>query len=179
MPNCDHCERDVIKLLEHPFTHEGVCLKCMTRSGFFSRLTDEDTDVIPRERRSNVRVPVTIEMAFDILDISYAAYTVNMALAGICFAWEHCQQCAGYDEGAIDDNCIFAPFYIHGDSPKELMLKFAISETYTMEIPTQIVYTIKEPSMDVEYVGAKFLEVSEKDNLLLEVVIAKFGQQKQ
>ena len=67
---------------------------------------------------------------------------------------------------------------MHGDEAQALMLKFRVSEAYTMEIPSQIVYTIKEPQMDIEYVGAKFLDVSEKDRILLEIIIAKFGQQK-
>jgi len=171
-----------MKLLKHPFTDEDVCLKCMTVSGFFSREISQDALPERRERRGNIRIPVSIMMEFDIPSskkgavVTNPALSVNLSTAGICFAWEHCAACAGYTEGSVHPDCMFYPYYIHNDSAKELGLTFNLTQDYSMEIPCRIVYTIQEKEMDIEYVGACFSKVSEEERLMLEIIIHKYGK---
>jgi len=182
MPECAHCGREVMKLLVHPFTNEYVCLKCMTRSGFFSREVQADALPGREERRSAVRIPVSVNMEFEVFDsaknadVTYPALSVNLSTAGICFAWEHCSPCLGYEEGKVHEKCLFHPYYINNEEARELKLSFNLTVDYTMHIPCFVVYTIKEREMDVEYVGACFSRVTNEQRRILELIIHKYGR---
>ena len=182
MPECAHCGREVMKLLNHPFTDEDVCLKCMTRSGFFSREISDDAVPKKDDRRSTIRIPVSIMMEFGIFNsekealITYPALSVNLSTAGICFAWEHCRQCAGYSEDRVHSDCMLYPYYIKNKDARELLLTFNLTKDYTMQIPCFLVYVIKEKEMDIEYVGACFAKVSQEERHILETIIHKYGK---
>ena len=182
MPVCAHCGREVMKLLQHAFTNEMVCLKCMTKSGFFSREIGDQIIPAREERRSNVRIPVSIVMSFEMFDseesskVTYPALSVNLSTAGICFAWEHCNQCLGYEEGDVHEKCMFYPYYHMNENAKELDLTFSLTPECVMQLPCNIVYTVQEKEMDIEYVGACFTEVNAEEKRILEVIVHKYGR---
>lgn len=185
MPECEHCHRDVKKLLAHPFKGEKVCLKCMTRTGFFTKEYSHEIEIYANEKRANIRVPISISMSFGVFDvekkteINYPAFSVDLTTEGICFAWEHCKFCLGYEESAVHPKCFFYPYSMYAykvEEERDLTLNLTITDEYVLEIPCRVVYTLKESEMDVEYVGVKFSEISQEKKIIIDMLIHKYGR---
>lgn len=180
MPICDKCGKEVKKLTEHLKTKEKLCLKCITKSGFFQ--PEEDITVEGGEdRRGSIRIPITIAMSFALFqddkftEIKYPAFTVDISTAGICFAWNSCNVCRGYTANSVHEDCIFYPYFIDNSEKRTLTLEFKITKSYIMCVEAYTVYTLKEESLGLEYIGAQFAEVTGKQRRMLEKIILKYG----
>jgi hypothetical protein len=62
------------------------------------------------------------------------------------------------------------------ENAKELDLTFSLTPECLMQLPCNIVYTIQEKEMDIEYVGACFTEVNDEERRILEVIVHKYGR---
>jgi c-di-GMP-binding flagellar brake protein YcgR len=180
VPLCDKCGREVKKLTEHVQTKEKLCLKCITKSGFFCPAEELPSD-LNDDRRGSIRIPITIAMSFALFDedkyteIKYPAFTVDISTAGICFAWDSCTVCRGYIPNSVDEQCIFYPYYIKNEKRRDLKLEFKITKSYIMGIEACSVYTLKEDELGLEYIGAQFTNVTPKQRRMLEKIIIKYG----
>ena len=99
-----------------------------------------------------------------------------MSMTGICFGWEGCPSCKGYIEKGIDENCIFNPYYINNDKRKTFIIELNISKKLTIQVPAYAVYTMKEESLDIEYVGAKFTDLTPEENRTIEELVIKYAK---
>jgi len=176
MPRCEKCGREVNKLTVHAKTGKRLCLKCLTESGFFT-LSDDDR-ISPTERRASIRIPLTVVMNFSLphRKEKYPAYTVDISISGICFGWNACSACHGYTERAIDKDCILYPYYIHNPERKQLELELKVSDTVTIITAAYAVHTYKEENIDIEYVGAKFVNMNVQSRRMLEKLVIKTGK---
>jgi hypothetical protein len=176
---CEKCGREVRKLTEHAKTKEKLCLKCITKSGFFVPADDEIE--VKDERRGSIRVPITITMGFSLFEndqlteIKYPAFSVDISTSGICFAWDACSLCRGYLENGVHELCVFYPYAIKSESRRELKLEFKITQTFNMSIDAYVIYTLKEEKLGLEYIGAQFTNLTSQQNHMLEKIIIKFG----
>jgi hypothetical protein len=176
---CDKCGRDVRRLTDHAKSHEKLCLKCLTQSGFFAPAEEEMVQA--DDRRGSIRVPITIIMGFslfndsDATEINYPAFSVDISTSGICYAWDSCNVCNGYQENSVHPNCIFYPYYLQNEQRKELKLEFKITKTYSMFVESYVIYTLKEENLGIEYIGAQFMNLSNQQNRMLEKIILKYG----
>ncbi|MFC1582061.1 hypothetical protein ACFL4W_00845 [Planctomycetota bacterium] len=179
MALCEKCGREVKKLTEHAQSKEKLCLKCITKSGFF--IPKEEELEVQDERRASIRVPITIIMGFTLFDddqkteIKYPAFSVDISTAGICFAWDSCSYCRGYIENGIHESCIFYPYALDNPERQELKLEFKITKTYVMTIESYCIYTLKEESLGLEYIGAQFANLTNQQRRMLEKIIIKYG----
>jgi hypothetical protein len=180
VPICEKCGKEVKKLTEHLKTKEKLCLKCITKSGFFQP-EEEITVEGGEDRRGSIRIPITIAMSFALFqddkltEIKYPAFTVDISTAGICFAWNSCNICQGYTPNGVHEKCIFYPYFIQNEARRILKLEFKITKSYIMSIEAFSVYTLKEESLGLEYIGAQFTDVTTKQRRMLEKIILKYG----
>ena len=181
MPTCERCNREVRKLTEHAVSKEKICLKCMTQSGLFVAQQEDIEHDVGDDRRGSIRVPLTIVMGFSLFDdekqteISYPAFSVDISTSGICFGWDSCSYCRGYQEHGVDENCVFYPYSMSNEDRKELKLEFKITNTYKMQIESYVIYTLKEERLGLEYVGAQFINLGNQQKRMIEKIIIKYG----
>ena len=179
MPKCSKCGQEVKKLAVHSITKEEYCIRCMPDDGM-CHFTDEEVNA-GHEKRSNVRIPVAISMDFSVGDndsqeIKFPAVTVDLSRSGICFAWEQCSNCTGYTENCVNENCLF---YTNADENREhkpLKVKFTVSKDNAMELDAYVIYVLKEEDLGLEYVGAKFVDTTNRDRRVLEKILIKHGK---
>jgi len=181
VPICEKCGKEVKKLTEHVKTKQKLCLKCITQSGFF-KPEEEDIAVDSGEdRRGSIRIPITIAMSFALsqddkfTEIKYPAFTLDISTAGICFAWNSCNICRGYIANSVHEECVFYPYFIKNEDRRPLTLEFKITKSYIMAIEAFTVYTLKEESLGLEYIGAQFANITGKQRRMLEKIILKYG----
>lgn len=185
MPVCARCGKEVRKLIEHAVTKENLCLKCIiaSDSGLYSP-KNHDEIAAKDDKRGSVRVPLSLVMSFAFFEgqedteIKYPAFSIDLSLSGICFGWDPCSFCKGYEPNGIHEQCIFYAYFIKNEKRKELFLDFKLTDTYVMRIGSYIVYTLIEDSLGVEYVGAQFVNISNKNQHMVEKIILRFGEEK-
>jgi len=171
MPICEKCNREVSRLTVHAKTGKKLCLKCITESGFFT-LSDNNR-IRKDERRASIRLPVTVVLDFSIDHVKkrFPAYTVDISMSGLCFGWNGCEVCHGYTEEAIDTDCVLYPYYVNNPDRKKLEVELRITDSITIITKTFVVHTFKENSIDLEYVGAKFVSLNVQNRRMLEKIV--------
>ena len=176
MPECEKCGREVNKLTVHAKTGQKLCLKCITESGFFT-LTDDDM-ITPDERRASIRIPITVVLDFSLAHIKekHPAYTVDISMSGLCFGWNACNACHGYEERTIDKDCILYPYYVHNPQRKKLEIELKVKESLTIITDAFAVHTFKDKNIDFEYVGAKFVNLNVQNRRMLEKLVIMQGK---
>lgn len=176
MPICEKCGREVSRLTVHAKSGKRLCLKCITESGFFT--LSEDNRIRKDERRASIRLPVTVVLDFTINHTKkrFPAYTVDISMSGLCFGWNGCEVCHGYSEEAIDKNCVLYPYYITNPDRKKLEVELRITDSITIITNTFVVHTFKEESINLEYVGAKFVSLNIQNRRMLEKIVIMQGK---
>lgn len=184
MSKCMRCGREVRNLTEHSMTGEKLCLRCMTKSGIF-QMSDDRLLVFKDERRDSLRIPIMVSLSFFVYDparhttVEYPAFGVNISRTGICFTWDACSTCTGYAESGVDPNCTFYTYFISNPEPRTMRLQIRVTKTHVMTIEAYSVYTMKDPNLNVEYVGAQFTNLSSDNELILERMLVEYGVGKQ
>lgn len=172
---CESCGENVFKVSVHSVTKKKLCLKCLIESGSYqTRFEDIDTE---DEKRGSIRIPLTFVMDIELKDreVRHSAFSADMSMTGICFAWEGCKTCTGYMEKDIHENCVFYPYYIHNKNRRTFTVQFSLSQRLSVQVPAYAVYTIKEGSLDIEYVGAKFTDLTPAENRIIEEIIIRYA----
>lgn len=175
MPICESCGKQVHKLSVHSVTKKKLCLKCLIESGSYKpRFDDFDAD---DEKRGSIRIPITLimDMELDSKKKKYSAYSADMSMTGICIAWDGCSSCSGYIEKGIHENCILHPYYINNEKRKSFTIQLDISKEMAIQVPAYAVYTLKDENIDIEYVGAKFADLTPAENRMIEQVIISYA----
>jgi len=175
MPVCDSCGVEVHKLSVHPVTKKNLCMKCLIEAGSFRPdLEDLDPDT---EKRASIRIPLTLVMSVELdgakTEKTFAGYSLDISMRGICFGWPGCASCPGYTENGIHEKCIFHPHAAHTPGRQPFLIKIDLSREVKIEAPAYAVYTLKDESINIEYVGARFTDLDPAANRMLEELIIK------
>lgn len=205
MSECEICGKEVKKLLAHPMSKKGVCYQCLSKDGFFSRDVSEHMHFITDEKRSSLRIPLSICLSFELPNTegegktTYEAISVDLSITGVCFAWEQCKDCNGYKRieihpdcfvlekcreckvykrHSVHPNCLFYPYSVNNDYGKDLDITFKLSEDYSLILPCRIANVLQEDDNDIEYVGASFSKFDLKELKILEILIIEYGRLK-
>ena len=176
MPTCESCGEQVLKASTHSVTKKTMCLKCLIESGSYQpRLEDLEPD---DEKRSSIRIPMALVLDVELEDekVKYSAYSADMSMTGICFGWEGCSSCKGYIENGIDKNCILYPYYINNENRKPFVIELGITKESIIQVPAYAAYTMKEESLDIEYVGARFTDLTPEENRTIEELVIKYSK---
>ena len=176
MPTCEKCSEQVHKVSTHSITKKSMCLKCLIETGSYQpRLEELEPG---NEKRGSIRIPLTLVMDIELENDKnrYPAHSADMSMTGICFGWEGCHSCKGYVEQGIDENCIFYPYDISNEDRKTFIIELSISNELSIQVPAYAVYTLKEESLNIEYVGAKFTDLTPEENRAIEEVIIKYAK---
>ncbi len=176
MPKCEKCGKEAKKLESDPNENRKICLKCMSESPAFP-LSDEELE-LEDDRRAHVRIPMAIGLQFQLekgtgSTLIYPATSVNISISGICFGWKFCDPCTGYIKGGVHSDCLFYPFSTSSNGNSSLRLKLQITNTYSLDIKAQVVYTLREEELGFEYVGAEFEELAARDKYIIEQILVK------
>lgn len=172
---CEKCGLDVKKLTVHAETRQHLCLKCISQSGFLSMNDDEIPSEEP-ERRSSIRIPLTVTMNFGVSDDNgqikkYPAYSVDISMTGMCFVWEACMSCKGYMEGSIDEDCIFFPYFRNNPTRRTFAIELKITDNKSIIVDAYAAHTTQDKNLGQEYVGAQFNNLSNQHRRIIEKMI--------
>ena len=176
MPVCKQCKCTVKKVIPHATTGIKLCLQCITENGIFHLHKKDLIDI--NERRDHVRVPLSIVMEFSLKDKPhdlrhFPAYTIDLSLSGLSFAWDACSHSKHEDSYTVDTGCLLYPYWIDHTSPEELILDVHIGSSLIVSIASHVIYTASDPDTGMEYVGVRFLHVNPQTRRFLEKTIFK------
>lgn len=171
MAICGQCGREVKALTTHATKEHTLCLRCLSKSGFFS--VKEEEEVSKYSSKGSLRIPCKIRLGQssnegNIYGRNYFTLCVDINISGICFVWDSCVACRGFSDEGIHEKCIFYPFHIENEGRRELQIELEISDSDTIKTDAYATYTAKEEKYGLEYVGVQFINLSLKDRQIIE-----------
>ncbi len=145
-------------------TGEALCWLCSSRKKVQATAHNpSEEDKKYEERRAWTRYPVQMHLKFCYGDsekskIIFPGVAVNISMGGMCVEWTPCEECSGYQAGAIHPNCIFSRYDTKLPESESLLLSLFLSESEVVNLYTKVVFVIRKEDGH-EYLGLSFDEI--------------------
>lgn len=175
MARCERCSREVSKLVMHAHSGEHICVQCLTQDGIWELASESSLPTW--ERRGSTRIqfstPMTIRTA---AGLSFPVLSVDISMTGLCFAWTACHDCPpAIARPDITPSCVFFPHYTGNPDALDLEIDILLRSRCVIPLKARLVYILRDTSLDLEYVGAKFMNVPNEYRRALEKLIIRYA----
>lgn len=181
--NCASCGKPLVgRSVMDTLTEGALCLVCASvrkeKRRPASNREPATSDGAPLQFP---RLPAEIKIHFpDASGVnrtySYPATAVSLSVKGICFEWNSCSQCWGYEPNGVHPSCFFNRYVLNRPDSVPVDVSVQLHGATKVEASMKIVYTLFDAS-GVEFIGAQFIRIGARALDLLTHYIAEIKAQ--
>lgn len=132
------------------------------------------------EMRGAPRLPLHLELHFTIRGrhdtvIPMRAETVDLSMSGVCFERTMCDACTGYERGGVHADCVLFKVAHRNAGGRPIEMAIHVGDTETLRLQGRVVHTLIEEGTTREFVGVRFVDVTDRQRERLRELLKKEG----